>query len=368
MRSRVFVCATLAATLLLTGCSEETVTKKEAPVRAIKSIVIKERAKDQLRRISGVVEAETVTDLSFEISGQLVKLNVETGARVVAGTIVALLDTEPYQLRVDTARGELESAQATLADANEKYKQQKILLGKGFTTKTSYDSATANLKTAQSKVSIARTGLSITERDLFKTKLIAPFDGEVAKRYVDVFTEVASGTPVIQLNSEGGLNVEASVPEGMIRRLSIGDRVSLAFPTLETLSTEGTISEIGSRAEAANAFPVKIVLDQQFPELRPGMSAEVTFRFATDATGRAFLIPMTAILPRAKHGEGTIFVFDQSAGIVRPRMVNILNVRDNQLEIAGDIKTGEIIATAGISFLADGMKVRLLEPEQAQAK
>lgn len=367
MRLSVSARAALAVFLLFTGCSEETAKKEDTPVRAIKSMVVKERAKDQLRRISGIVEADTVTDLSFEISGQLVKLNVEIGDPVVVDSIIAMLDAEPYGLKVETAKGELESAQATLDDAREKFKQQKTLMDKGFTTKTSFDSATAARKTGESKVKIARTGLAIAERDLLKTKLIAPFDGKIAKRYVDVFSEIASGAPIVQLNSEGSLKVEASVPEGMIRRLSAGDRVGLAFPTLETLTTEGTISDIGSRAETANAFPVRIELDQQFPELRPGMTAEVTFRFSTDATGLAYLIPMTALLPQSEAGKAAIFKFDPQTGVVRQHIVAILNIRENQLEVSGDIKTGDIIATAGISFLSDGMKVKLLDPEQAQA-
>jgi len=117
MRLSVSIRAALAVFLLFTGCSEETAKKEEAPVRAIKSMVVKERAKDQLRRISGIVEADKVTDLSFEISGQLVKLNVEIGDPVVVDSIIAMLDAKPCGLKVETAKGELESAQATLDDA-----------------------------------------------------------------------------------------------------------------------------------------------------------------------------------------------------------------------------------------------------------
>ena len=361
MRSPIALSAALLVLLILTGCSDDEPPAAETPVRAIKSMVVKERAKDQLRRISGRIEADTVTDLSFEISGQLVKVNVEIGERVTTNTIIALLDAEPYQLRVDTAKGELESSQATLYDAREKYKQQKTLLDKGITSKTSFDSATATLKIAESQVKISRTSLSISERDLLKSKLVAPFDGAIAIRYVDVFSEVLAGTPIVQIHSVGNLKVEASVPESMIRNLSTGDRVGITFPTLESLTTEGTVSDISSRAGTVNAFPVEINLDNQFPELRPGMTAEVTFRFATEATGRSFLIPMTAVLPQSK-GKAVVFVFDEKAGVVHQRSINVKNVRNNNLEITGEIKTGDIIATAGVSFLSDGMKVRLLDP------
>jgi len=46
--------------------------------------------------------------------------------------------------------------------------------------------------------------------------------------------------------------------------------------------------------------------------------------------------------------------------------VQVVNVHNNELEITGDVKKGDIVAVAGVSFLVDGMKVKLLDPKQAE--
>ncbi len=350
----------LLPAILLSACGEDQQTSDPAPVRSIKSMVIKEVATQQQRQISGVVEADTVTDLSFEISGKITKLGVDLGDPVAKNEKIAELDAEPYRLKVETARGELGSARAALKDAEQKFAQQKILFAKGFTTKTSFDTATATLQSGESQVKISISKLSIAERDLGKAVLVAPFTGRISKKYVDVFTDVTAGQKIVEMHTEGNLKVEASIPENLVRTIKEGDRVEVAFPTLPHLSTAGRISKIGSRAEAANAFPVKIALDHQFPELRPGISASVTFRFRTEATGQAFVVPATALLPAPEEGKAFVFTFDKSAEVVRKRKVSILNIRNNSLEVAGELGVGDVIAIAGVSFLSDGMKVRLL--------
>lgn len=352
----LIVCAALAGALA--GC-EEPKSAAPLPVRAIKYMTVKARAADQVRRISGVVEAGTVTDLSFEVSGQVNKISVDIGDHVAAGAPIAMLDSEPYRLKVDTARGELGRAQAQLKDARQKFSQQQKLYKSGFTTKTKFDTATANLKSAESQLSIARTKLSIAERDLRKTALKAPFRGRISQKYVDQFTEVAAGQRIVQIHTEGDMKVEASVPESLVRELKTGSPVTVYFPTLGNLKSGGKIEDIGSRAGTANAFPVKISLDRQFPELRPGMSAEVALRFSTKATGTAFLLPLAAVLPEGKR-RASIFVYDKKQGVVRKRKIQVVNVRDNDLEVTGELKEGDIVAIAGVSFLADNMKVRLM--------
>lgn len=335
-------------------------------------MTVSERASDQLRRIAGVVQAGTTTEIAFEIAGQVTKLPFGIGDQVTRGQAVGQLDRERYTLQRETSQGELQSAQAQRRDAEKKYAQQKELFDKGYATKTAFDSALATLESARSQVEIARSKVSIAERDVNKTTLLAPFSGRVSAKYVEVFTEVSAGQQILQLHSEGDQEVVASVPETLIESLSVGDPVDVRFtstgetPGVSDKSTQGTIAEIGSQATAANAFQVVAKLDTQVPGIRPGMSAEITFRFETQATGRAFLLPTAAVLPDATARKGFVYTFDAGSGIVQKRKVSILNIRDNLLEVDGDLKAGDVIAVAGLSFLSDGMAVRLLNKAPGQ--
>jgi len=356
----------LCALLFLASCGEDDQGGQAEPaIRAIKSIVVTARAGHQARRISGVTEAEVVTDLAFEISGRVLNIPGEIGDTVAEGDLIAEIDREPYLLKVEKARGKVDDARAQLRDAAAKYGQQRQLFDQGFASKAAFDSARAKRDTAESGVDVALSELQIAQRDLKLTKLLAPLDGRISEKHVEKFTEVSPGQKIVQVSSSGRLEVNVSVPETLVRNLKLGADVGIEFPTMPGRKATGKIAEIGARAGTGNAFPVTIKLDEDETALQAGMTAEVTFTFQTAATGRAFMLPLTAVLPGSEHETATIFVYDKDASVVRKRMVTIVNLRDNDLEVAGEIQEGDIVAIAGVSFLADGMKVNLLDPGQA---
>ncbi len=351
----------------LSGCEEEKAAV-EAPIRAIKSMVVKERAGEQVRRIAGVVEANLVTDIAFEVSGRILEFKGEIGDKIETGVLIARLDPEPYLLKIQSATAQLNEANARLKDANAKFTQQSTLFNQGFATQTATDTAKANLDSAKSAVSAAGSALDLATRDFKKTDLIVPVSGQITAKYVERFAEVKAGQQIVQISSDGQMKIKATVPEGLVQRLKVGDAVNVKFPTI--LEQEGhqaiaqvgrgRIIEIGGRAGSINSYPVTALLTSQHPDAKPGMTVEIDFRFTTQATGTAFLLPVTAVLPIDAKNGGTVFVFDEKEKTVRQRRIEVVNIRDNELEVIGEIKAGDIVAIAGVSFLVDNMAVSLL--------
>ncbi len=356
----------LLAAFSLAACEEE---KKvvEKPIRAIKTLIVKQRAGDQIRRIAGLTESSIVTDLAFQVGGRITTMNVEVGDRVDKGAVIAVLDSEPFQLRIRTAQGKVADAEAKLNDAEAKYKQQSTLYKQGFATKTAYDTALSSFDSAKSNLDVSKAEIELAERDVRLTTLTSPLKGSVTEKYVERFAEASAGQQIVQISADGGLKVNVSVPEGLVRRLGVQDPVDVSWPTLQGRVETGKISEVGTRAGSTNSFPVTIVLDNpSTPDLRPGLTVEVTFKFKTDATGKALLLPVTAVLATEAQGGGTVFVYDKHESVVRQKKVQVINVHNNELEVAGDVKVNDIVAIAGVSFLVDGMKVRLLDSTQAE--
>lgn len=350
--------------LCLAACEEEQAAQTQAPaVRAIKHMALDQRAGLQQRRIAGIVKAAVSTNVGFEINGQIVELLRKSGDAVEAGELIARLDPEPSRLQVAQARNTLAQQQATLDDAQKKFDQQQQLRTQGYATQTALDSAEAALKTAQGAVGVAESQLDLAERDLAKTDLKAPFTGVIARRAVEVFEEVGGGQTIYAIQSDGEDKVEASLPETLINSVSLGSGVDVSFPPLGNVAVKGMIDEIAPLAGDANAYPIEIKLENAPPGLRAGMSAELIFRFETEATGKAFMVPMTAILPRLGSEDGSIFVYDADSGTLDERPVTVTNVENNSLEIVGELAAGEIVATAGVSFLHDGMAVTLFDSD-----
>ena len=348
---------------VLTACDEEVEEPEGELIRSIKYMSLDQRAGLQDRRIAGIVAAAQTTNIAFETNGQVIELLRKPGDSVEAGALVARLDPEPYQLQVDQAQNTLDQALATLDDAQKKFDQQSKLLQQGFATKTAFDSAEAALKNAKGAVGVAESQLDLARRNLSKTDLRAPFDGVVARQLIDVYEEVSGGQAIYDIQSVGEGKVEASLPETLINTVSLGTTVAITFPPLGGAQVQGSIDEIAPLTGDANAYPIEIVLARTPPGLRSGMSAEVTFSFASEETGKAFVVPLTAVQPNPGQEEAHVYVFDKTTKTLAKRDVRVVNVKDNSLEIIGDLQQGEIIATAGISFLHDGMRVDLFDPE-----
>ena len=341
------------------SCAEESVVAQTTP-RAIKTVEIRELAGEQVRVIAGTTEADVVTELAFEVGGRLIQFDVGLGESVKAGEEVGVLDSEPYRLRVISARGQLDQAQARVTEVESQFERIEDIYKKGHVSKTEFDTALANLESARANVSISRTQLELAQRDLERARLLSPIEGTITSKYVETFTDVKPGQAVVQISALGRLKVNVSVPETLLRDLTVGDAVLVAFPDREDGMTPGKITEIGARAANTNTFPVVVMLDQPVADLPAGAAAEVTFSFATGATGNAFMLPITAVLPTGQNRTGTVFVFDPETQRVHARSISILDVEGNRLEVTGEITPGDVVAAAGVPFLHDGMEVRLL--------
>ncbi|MDX2511861.1 MAG: efflux RND transporter periplasmic adaptor subunit [Desulfobacterales bacterium] len=344
----------------LTACKDKTEIIEQ--VRALKTITVSELATGQTRKFSGIVNATDSANLSFEVSGRVKTVLVDIGNRVVKGQVLADLDKEPYRLDVDAARAEFVSAQAGVVNAKEEYDRQQRVYTQGAGAKSKLDKAKYNLDAAQSQLNFQKAKVNLAKRNLSKTTLISPYDGHIASRSVEPHEEITVGQKVFAIDAKGTLEVELAVPETMINRMQIGTPAIVRFPTLPDQSVEGLISFIGSAAVKSNAFPVKVGLVGSTANINPGMTAEVALVMKDDSLIAGFRVPLQAILPAKEIGKGYAFVYDPKTAIVQKKPVQILGAEKNMMIISEGLTAGDIIAVAGISFLADGMKVKLMEP------
>lgn len=347
----------VAAALL--GCKGPERVDKNV-VRTIKWTKLADGVAVQERRIAGVVEPVKVTDLSFEVAGRVQKLHVRLGDRVRAGDVIAELDREPFQLRVRHAEAEVSAAHAVFKEEAENLKRQRRLFEDGWIAQARLDSAVAGHDAARSQLRAQRAQLDLWRRDLKLAVLRAPFDGVISKKTIETFEEVTSGAAIFELNGESDLKVTLRVPPALITRMAQGQKVKVHFPAQSAVTLAGVVTEIGTRAEAANAFPVTVGLRGRSDSLRAGMTAEVIFDFdEAERRRRGLMVPMSAILS-GRGQDYHVFRFDAASSTVSRAEVEIENFHDNEIQIAGDLRPGDIIASAGVEFLTDGQKVRLM--------
>lgn len=330
-------------------------------VRSIKTMTVSEHAKEQILRFPGVVAAVDSSDLSFEVAGLVASVKVDIGNQVKKGDVLAVLDPESYKLEMKAINADLIKARDKVAQSKSQYDREKRIYDQGAGVKSRLDMAEYVYKASRSAVDYQVARLDLAKRNLRKTTLYSPYSGSIASRSVQPHEEVQVGQKVLGINATGKMEVQLDVPENSIERIHIDDPVTMTFPTLPGQTAKGRISYIGSAADLANSFPVKVELTDSSEKVRSGMTAEVTFMIAEDTKKPGYPVPLQAILPAKEKNQGHVFVYDPGTSTVKKTLVSFHGTEKNNTIAYKGLASGDTIAVAGVSFLADGMKVKLMK-------
>ena len=343
---------------------------REAPpppverIRAIKTITVSEHASGRSRQFSGVLEAADRSSISFEVSGNVREVRVDVGDRITKGQVLAVLDKRTYNLNVRAAEAELGRAKVQLADKrNDLDRFQRInQQDPGAVSQAALDQSQAAVDSARKQVQFVKSQLKLAQRDLEKTVLRAPFDGVIATRNVEPFFEVARGQKLFDVFENTGMEVAISIPEDVIEDIQMDQKGDIQFSVITDRTYHGRVTEISKVAGTANAFPIKLTIDDLDERIRPGMTARATLSISRDEEKAAYLVPISAIGQRDKTSDAFVFMYDPKTSTVKKSIIDGSSVRGNDAVIIGGVKEGDIIAVAGVSFLEDGQKVKLMEP------
>ena len=349
----------LCISFAVVACKEK--TEIIEVIRPIKTITVSEQAAEQIRKFPGTVAAVDSSGLSFQVAGQVELVNVDIGDHVAKDQVLATLDPEPYQLEADAAKAELVKAKANVTNTKAEYDRQKRVFEQGAGAKSDLDAAEYNYKAARSAVNVQVARLDLANRNLRKTKLLSPYDGAIAWRSVQPHEEVQVGQKVFEINAKGTMEVQLAVPESTIDQIHIDGPATITFPTLPGESVKGRISFIGSAAVKAGAFPVKVELIDPNKDVKPGMTAEANLFIKDENRQPGYLVPLQAILPATEANQGYVFVYDPQTSTVKKTPVRSRGIENQKAIVSEGLKVGDIIAVAGVSFLADGMEVKLMK-------
>ncbi|MGI9525134.1 MAG: efflux RND transporter periplasmic adaptor subunit, partial [Hyphomicrobiaceae bacterium] len=310
---------------------------------------------------SGQVFATDSATLSFHVSGKIIEMRVNQGDRIKQDQVLAVIDKQPYELDVQSAEAELQKARAELKRARQELERQETLFKNGWVTESRLETVQTKLESAKSQLDFATSKLNLAKRDHRLTELKAPYHGSISRKHVNEFTEIRTGQPIYDIEAAGALEVRFDIPETIISRISLGMPATIKFPTAKDTILRAYITEIGSTASTANSFPVKASLDDPPNKIKSGMTAEADLLLKEQGVESGFLVPLSAIAPADDPGQGYAFIFDPATQSVKKSLIKARGVTDSFIHIYEGIKAGDIVAAAGVTFLTDGQKVKLMQ-------
>lgn len=354
------ICLLLVPAFLV-GCEKE-VAEPEERIRAVKTIVVGDLASDKLRKFPGTIEPVESSQLSFEVDGIVQAVQVEVGDRFKKGDVLAHLDNQSYRLSVESAKAALSRATAVLEEKQSAYERETRIQAEdpGATTQKAVDQARAAYESQVQEVTYSQARLKLAQRDLQHTELIAPYNGTVSARLVEPSEVAARGMHMLEVYAEAAMQVAVSIPEQMIGDVHAGIEGQMVLNNLPDDPYVAIVSEVGSSATAANAFPVTAIINNADDRVRPGMTAELLLTFSDEAVQSAYLIPVQAFLPGLEKNEHSVYLFDAQTSTVRKTAVETVGIQNNDMVIIDGIAPGDILVVAGVPFLRDGQKVKLM--------
>lgn len=376
---RFIYLSSLSLFIALAGCGDNAFDQSDDVVRGLKAFRVSQTANTEVRRYPSVVEPAKESKLSFEVSGQLREISLEVGQKVIEGQVLAEINSTSLELQQQEARARLEEADASYRNALADFERKKSLLADGFVTQAEFDQSSSTLSRNKAQISQAQKQLDIALENLSKATVISPFDGIVSSVDVESFAQVTAGQLVLGLYSEGSFEISFRVPASVINIIKVGDEADINISDLGNITYKGHIKEIGSRAASVSAFPVVVTIDSKTDFLRAGMAAEVSLSislgrdenegfliplstFVIETDGLSETSPVTGVL--TQRNRAALFVYDPETSTVKSREIAIAGIRENMAIVFEGIERGDIIASAGVSFLKDGQKVRLLPLDQ----
>ncbi|MEM7136089.1 MAG: efflux RND transporter periplasmic adaptor subunit [Myxococcota bacterium] len=352
----LFAIAVLATTL---GCQEE-VEETEA-IRPVRYEVVEGTDSGTQQTYSGVAQAGQESRLSFQVSGQVLELPINVGDAVKKGDTIARIDPADYALQLQNAqasaaqsRAQERNAKATYERTRQLYENQNASRQDLDADRTAYDSAKAGLASAIQNV-------RLRQRQLGYCRLKAPEPGTIATVDIEVNEYVKAGELVATLLAGEQIEVKVSVPSSVIRNIRRGDEAQVRFKVLGGKILPGRVTEVGvASTGGATTFPVTVRLTEGQDLVRAGMTADVTFSFASATGAPKYALPLSAV---GEDREGRfVFLLDDVAdglGTVRRAPVDVGEMRSDGIEVRNGVSLGDMVVTAGLSRIYDGLQVRV---------
>lgn len=350
----------LALPIVLGACRERATPAVETTTRPVQAVRVALRPAEDIRSFTGTIRARREADLGFRAGGRIVAREVDLGARVQAGQVLARLDPTDLALALRSAEADLAAAEAQAAQARADGSRSTRLLAGGWIPAATDDARQAAARTTRERVVAARAAVQLARNRRDYAELRAPASGVVTAILADPGTVVAEGTPVLRLAEAGTLEVEVALPEAALAAAGEAPaRVTLWARPQETLAAR--LRELAPTADPKlRTFTARYAIAEPPDWLAYGMTA--TVRLAQEAGPPLAVVPAAAL---ADRGAGPIvWVVDVANGRLDPRPVTLRRLGSDRA-LVGGLRDGELVVGLGVQKLDPDARVRVAEIRRA---
>jgi membrane fusion protein, multidrug efflux system len=327
----------------IVGCSTARSAQPDTGEQAVSVRVTpaEELTRPSVSTASGVVQAQSVVDVAFQVPGKVIAVGPDEGSTVRAGELLAQIDPTDYRLGLEQAAAQAEHATSD----RERYRP---LLAAGSIAASDFERIASGARQATAVADLARKRLA-------DTRLVAPLSGIVARRAIERGASAGVGQPVFTLMDVDPVRVRVGVPESEIGSVRVGQQAEVELPALAGQTFAGRVTLVGIAADpTTRTYAVEVSVPNPARRLKVGMVAEA--RVQVDRWTRAISVPAGAVV-RDADGVTLLYVLDGRAHRAEARRVELGAARDDAIEIIRGVRAGELVLVAGQQRVRDGSRV-----------
>ena len=318
------------------------------PPTTVSSVSVKEE--DWAPRLTAVGSVSAVQGavVSAELAGVVSEINFENGGEAKKGEVLMKLDASQEEALLRSAEAEAQLAKTDL-DRSRDLAMKKVV-------------SSAELDSAQSKFRRLNAVVDQVRSSIAKKTLIAPFDGQLGIRQVNVGQMINAGQQVVPLTSLDPVFADFALPQQYFGQLTQGLEVRVTTDAIPDRVFKGKLTAINSMIDSSTRnITLQATLDNSDHALRPGMFAKAEVMLPEKH--KALVVPGSAI-SYAPFGD-SVFVIekkkDEKTGkesqAIRQQFVRVGEARGDLVAITQGLKAGETIVSTGVFKLRNGMAV-----------
>jgi RND family efflux transporter MFP subunit len=308
----------------------------------------------QQRLVVGRAEAPQTAALGFDLAGSVVDILVDEGQVVVQGQILAELDNQRLTAQMSELAAILNRANSEANLAELSLKRVAELVDKKLESVQRLDESRESVEAAKAFVEeiLARKQTLLVE--VGKTKLLAPFDGNVVSRLVDKGTVVGAGQTLFSLEQNGQLDVRFALSSDYANKLAVAQIITLATQSSQVFGKIKSIAQ--QRRLDTRTVDVIIRLSEHNLSILPGDLLHMDI--SSDIKAQGFWIPRKALVSSVR-GLWSLFVVEAIDGEqqLTAKLVEVVHADDKKAFVRGALQDGEAVVIEGVQRLVPGQKV-----------
>ncbi len=308
--------------------------------------------------VPGFVQAFSESPVYARINGYLRVWNVDIGAHVRKGQLLAVIEAPEVDQELSHARAMLAQAQANLELAKVTSARYRELITSNSVSQQEVDNNNQNLSSQTANVQAASAEVGRLEQLQGFEKIYAPFDGVITARRTDVGDLINAGNSglgaeLFRISNITTMRVYVNVPEVYSEAMAPGVRASMEVASLSNRQFTGAVART-SHAIGMNSRTLLTEVDVPNPkgELFPGAYAQVHFHLPLKAI--PLVLPGNTILFQAQGPQVGVVI---SQNRVELRKVTLGRDFGNRVEILSGISQPDAVIANPPDYLVDGMSV-----------